>query len=82
MLYCFFILQIGISCESDRAAIMMAAENYLAEVKINDPKSPVTASAPFEEPSTSDQDYSSNQNVNMVECVICLDLQVSITIDL
>lgn len=78
MLYCyFFILQIGISCESDRAAIMMAVENYLAEVKMHDSRSPVTASAPFEEASTSDQDYSSIQNVNMVECVICLDLQVS-----
>jgi len=72
-----FILQIGISCENDRAAIMMAVENYLAEVKMHDSRSPVTASAPFEEASTSDQDYSSTQNVNMVECVICLDLQVS-----
>ncbi|XP_011878537.1 PREDICTED: E3 ubiquitin-protein ligase LRSAM1-like isoform X2 [Vollenhovia emeryi] len=69
---------IGISCESDRAAIMLAVENYLAEVKMNDARSPTTASAPLEEASTSEQDYSSIQNVNMIECVICLDLQCEI----
>lgn len=70
---------IGISCESDRAAIMLAVENYLAEVKMNDSRSLVTASAPFEErPSTSDQDYNSIQNVNLIECVICLDLQCEV----
>ncbi|XP_011706020.1 PREDICTED: E3 ubiquitin-protein ligase LRSAM1-like isoform X3 [Wasmannia auropunctata] len=68
---------IGISCESDRAAIMLAVENYLAEVKLNDARSPVTASAPLEEASTSNQD-NSIQNVNIVECVICLDLQCEV----
>ncbi|XP_024871006.1 E3 ubiquitin-protein ligase LRSAM1-like isoform X2 [Temnothorax curvispinosus] len=69
---------IGISCESDRAAIMLAVENYLAEVKMNDARSPITASAPLEEASTSDQDYNSIQNVNVIECVICLDLQCEV----
>lgn len=69
---------IGISCESDRAAIMLAVENYLAEVKINDSRLPVTASAPLEQASTSNQDYNSVQNVNMIECVICLDLQCEV----
>ncbi|KAL6268687.1 hypothetical protein P5V15_001817 [Pogonomyrmex californicus] len=70
---------IGISCENDRAAIMLAVENYLAEMKLNESRSPVTASAPpEEEASTSDQNYSSIQNVNMIECVICLDLQCEV----
>jgi len=59
---------------------MLAVENYLAEVKMNNSRSPVTASAPPEEASTSDQDYNSIQNVNMSECVICFDLQVNIYI--
>ncbi|XP_077269478.1 E3 ubiquitin-protein ligase LRSAM1 isoform X3 [Temnothorax americanus] len=69
---------IGISCENDRAAIMLAVENYLAEVKMNNARSPITASAPLEEASTSDQDYNSIQNVNVIECVICLDLQCEV----
>ncbi|KAL0132518.1 hypothetical protein PUN28_000335 [Cardiocondyla obscurior] len=69
---------IGINCENDRAAIMLAVENYLAEIKMSDFRSPITASAPFEEASTSDQDYNSIQNVNMIECVICLDLQCEV----
>ena len=76
MLSCF--LQIGINCENDRAAILLAVENYLGEVKLNESRSPVTASAPLEEASTSDQDLNSIQNVSMIECVICLDLQVNI----
>lgn len=68
----------GISCEKDRAAIMLAVENYLAEVKLNEStQSPVTPSAPLEEASTSSQDYNFIQSINMTECVICLDSQVS-----
>ncbi|KYN06489.1 E3 ubiquitin-protein ligase LRSAM1 [Cyphomyrmex costatus] len=70
---------IGINCESDRAAIMFAVENYLSEIKLSDSnRSPVTASAPLEEASTSDQDYNSIQNVNIIECVICFDLQCEV----
>jgi len=72
-------LQIGINCENDRAAIMLAVENYLSEVKLSDSRSSVTASAPLEEASTSDQD-DSIQNVNIIECVICFDLQVNVFI--
>ncbi|XP_018356186.1 PREDICTED: E3 ubiquitin-protein ligase LRSAM1-like isoform X2 [Trachymyrmex septentrionalis] len=68
---------IGINCENDRAAIMLAVENYLSEVKLSEPRSPVTASAPLEEASTSDQD-DSIQNVNIIECVICFDLQCEV----
>ncbi|KAG5318120.1 LRSM1 ligase, partial [Pseudoatta argentina] len=68
---------IGINCENDRAAIMLAVENYLSEVKLSDSRSPVTASAPLEEASTSDQD-DSIQNVNIIECVICFDLQCEV----
>lgn len=71
----------GISCEKDCAAIMLAVENYLAEVKLNESaRSPVMPSAPLEEASTSrvySQDYNFVQSINMTECVICLDLQVS-----
>lgn len=70
-----FVLQIGISCDKDRAAIMLAVENYLAEIKLNESRSPIMPSAPLEEASTSNQDYNV-QNINMMECVICLDLQV------
>ncbi|KYQ50187.1 E3 ubiquitin-protein ligase LRSAM1 [Trachymyrmex zeteki] len=72
------IFIIGINCESDRVAIMLAVENYLSEVKLSDSRSPVTASAPLEEASTSDQDYNSVQNVNIIECVICFDLQCEV----
>ncbi|KYN43592.1 E3 ubiquitin-protein ligase LRSAM1 [Trachymyrmex septentrionalis] len=70
-------ISIGINCENDRAAIMLAVENYLSEVKLSEPRSPVTASAPLEEASTSDQD-DSIQNVNIIECVICFDLQCEV----
>lgn len=68
----------GVSCEKDRDAIMLAIENYLAEVKLNEStQSPVTSSAPLEEASTSSQDCNFVQNINMTECVICMDSQVS-----
>jgi len=72
-----FILQIGINCDKDRAAIMLAIENYLMELKLNESKSFATPSAPLEEASTS-QDYNVVQDINMTECVICFDLQVNI----
>lgn len=68
---------IGISCDKDRAAIMLAVENYLAEIKLNESRSPIMPSAPLEEASTSNQDYNV-QNINMMECVICLDLQCEV----
>ncbi|XP_072756861.1 E3 ubiquitin-protein ligase LRSAM1 isoform X2 [Anoplolepis gracilipes] len=69
---------IGISCDTDRAAIMLAVENYLAEIKLNESTSPIMPSAPLEEASTSNQDYNFVQNVNMMECVICLDSQCEV----
>ncbi|XP_029166141.1 E3 ubiquitin-protein ligase LRSAM1-like isoform X2 [Nylanderia fulva] len=69
---------IGISCERDRAAIMLAVENYLAEVKLNETRSPIMPSAPLEEASTSNQDCNFVENINMMECVICLDLQCEV----
>ncbi|CAL1677661.1 unnamed protein product [Lasius platythorax] len=68
---------IGISCDRDRAAIMLAVENYLAEMKLNESRSPIMPSAPLEEASTSNQD-NFVQNINMMECVICLDLQCEV----
>ncbi|XP_012217487.1 E3 ubiquitin-protein ligase LRSAM1-like isoform X3 [Linepithema humile] len=69
---------IGINCEKDRAAIMLAVENYLAEVKLNESRSLAMPSAPLEEASTSNQDCNLVQNINMIECVICLDLQCEV----
>ncbi|XP_032688755.1 E3 ubiquitin-protein ligase LRSAM1-like isoform X2 [Odontomachus brunneus] len=69
----------GISCEKDCAAIMLAVENYLAEVKLNESApSPIMPSAPLEEASTSSQDYNFIQSINMTECVICLDSQCEV----
>lgn len=70
---------IGINCERDRAAIMLAVENYLAEVKLNESsRSPIIPSAPLEEASTSSQNCNFVQNINMTECVICLDSQCEV----
>lgn len=69
---------IGINCDTDRAAIMLAVENYLAEMKLNESTSPTIPSAPPEEASSSNQDCNFTQNINMMECVICLDLQCEV----
>ncbi|XP_020299049.1 E3 ubiquitin-protein ligase LRSAM1-like isoform X2 [Pseudomyrmex gracilis] len=69
---------IGINCEKDRAAIKLAVENYLAEVKMSEARSPIMPSAPPDEASTSNQDFSCIQSIDMIECVICLDLQCEV----
>ncbi|XP_017763784.1 PREDICTED: E3 ubiquitin-protein ligase LRSAM1-like isoform X2 [Eufriesea mexicana] len=71
---------IGIHCESDRTAIRLAVENYLAEIKLNESRIPMTPSAPPEEACTSsnDQEYNTTQSINTAECVICLDLQCEV----
>ncbi|XP_054013261.1 E3 ubiquitin-protein ligase LRSAM1-like isoform X2 [Hylaeus anthracinus] len=70
----------GIHCQSDRAAIKLAVENYLAEVKLNEYRPPITPSAPPEEASTSSdyQECNAIQSINTAECVICLDLQCEV----
>ncbi|RLU25270.1 hypothetical protein DMN91_003363 [Ooceraea biroi] len=75
---------IGINCDKDRAAIMLAVENYVMELKLNEsripsapPEESTIPSAPPEEASTS-QDYNLVQNIDMTECVICFDLQCEI----
>jgi hypothetical protein len=55
---------------------MLAIENYLTELKLNESRSFATPSAPLEEASS--QDYNVVQDINMTECVICFDLQVNI----
>ncbi|XP_003704646.1 E3 ubiquitin-protein ligase LRSAM1 isoform X2 [Megachile rotundata] len=78
---------IGIHCENDRAAIRLAVENYLAEVKLNESRTPsapvelpVTPCAPLEEACTSSNYEESNpiQSITTAECVICLDLQCEV----
>lgn len=72
---------LGIHSESDRAAIKLAVENYLAEVKLNETRNElVMPSAPPEEACTS-ADYeecNTIQSINTAECVICLDLKCEV----
>lgn len=58
----------------------MAAENYLAEIKTNEDNSSILPSAPPEEASTSynQPELDTTKSINTAECVICLDLQVSL----
>ncbi|XP_033195193.1 E3 ubiquitin-protein ligase LRSAM1 isoform X1 [Bombus vancouverensis nearcticus] len=71
---------IGIHCENDRTAIKLAVENYLAELKLNEFRTPIIPSAPSEEACTSSnyQEYNDTQSINTAECVICLDLQCEV----
>ncbi|XP_043257125.1 E3 ubiquitin-protein ligase LRSAM1-like isoform X1 [Colletes gigas] len=71
---------IGIHCQRDRAAIKLAVENYLAEAKLNEYRTPVTPSAPPEEACTSSnyQECNTTQSIDTAECVICLDLQCEV----
>ncbi|XP_031826481.2 E3 ubiquitin-protein ligase LRSAM1 isoform X2 [Nomia melanderi] len=71
---------IGIHCENDRAAIRLAVENYMEEVKFHEFKTPVTPSAPPDEACTSSnyQEHNAIQSINTAECVICLDLQCEV----
>ncbi|XP_017885179.1 E3 ubiquitin-protein ligase LRSAM1-like isoform X2 [Ceratina calcarata] len=71
---------IGIHSESDRAAIKLAVENYLAEIKLNESRTSVIPSAPPEEACTSAnyEEYNTTQSINTAECVICLDLQCEV----
>ncbi|KAG7211490.1 hypothetical protein KM043_010762 [Ampulex compressa] len=74
------LITIGIHSENDRTAIMLAVENYLAEMKLNESES-LTPSAPPEEACTSSryQEYAKNtQSINSTECVVCLDLQCEV----
>lgn len=69
----------GIKGASDRAAIMMAVENYLAERKLN-ANQYYPPSAPLEEePSTSssEQDYTFEPTAP-TECIVCMDSDVSV----
>ncbi|XP_047347972.1 E3 ubiquitin-protein ligase LRSAM1-like isoform X5 [Vespa velutina] len=71
---------IGITNERDRAAIKMAAENYLAEIKTNEDNSSILPSAPPEEASTSynQPELDIGKSINTAECVVCLDLQCEV----
>lgn len=61
---------------------MLAVENYLAEIKLSESTSAAMPSAPLEEASTSSQEGNFTPNINMTECVICLDSQVRFLISL
>ncbi|XP_043474861.1 E3 ubiquitin-protein ligase LRSAM1-like isoform X2 [Leptopilina heterotoma] len=78
---------IGINSDVDRAAIKLAAENYLSEKKLNShepiiiPSAPIDdhPSAPPEEaPCTSTSIQENTQRMNTTECVVCMDSQCDI----
>lgn len=78
---------IGINSDADRAAIKLAAENYLSEKKLNShepiiiPSAPIDdlPSAPPEEtPCTSTSIQENTQRMNTTECVVCMDSQCDI----
>ncbi|XP_058799573.1 E3 ubiquitin-protein ligase LRSAM1-like isoform X2 [Phymastichus coffea] len=71
---------IGVKGASDRAAIMMAVENYLAERKLNayqycPPSAPLA-----EEPSTSssEQEYTAFEPSAPTECIVCMDFDCEV----
>ncbi|XP_012287383.1 E3 ubiquitin-protein ligase LRSAM1 isoform X2 [Orussus abietinus] len=88
------LIAIGINSESDRAAIIMAVENYLMEKKLVSeeattstlpsapPREPSTfletPSAPPAEPSTSYKADEGETNINAAECVVCMDVQCQV----
>lgn len=70
---------IGIHNENDRCSIILAVENYLVEKKmtINEIETP---SASTDEPSTSSTNNQDNKIIlsnDAIECVVCLDSEVS-----
>ncbi|XP_063987269.1 E3 ubiquitin-protein ligase LRSAM1-like isoform X2 [Diachasmimorpha longicaudata] len=71
--------EIGIHEENDRRAVILAAENYLAEMKMNEVESSVPL-APLDEPSTSSTNTlaKTTSSIDTTECVICMDSQCEV----
>ncbi|XP_008211029.1 E3 ubiquitin-protein ligase LRSAM1 isoform X1 [Nasonia vitripennis] len=70
---------IGIKNESDRAAIMVAVENYLADKKLNSYEYCSPSAPPEEEPctSSSEPEYIFHPSAP-TECVVCMDLDCEV----
>lgn len=70
--------QMGVKSESDRAAIMIAVENYLAEKKLTSYEYQAPSAPPEEEPctSSSEPEYTFQPSAP-IECIVCMDLDVS-----
>lgn len=78
-----FFQQIGINCARDRAAIKLAAANYLSEKKLSSCEPFAYPSAPTDdEPCTSSktQEPTTIQSISTTECVVCLDSHVSLNL--
>ncbi|XP_046735062.1 E3 ubiquitin-protein ligase LRSAM1-like isoform X2 [Diprion similis] len=75
------LIEVGIKSANDRAAIILATENYLAEKKMNASEHlheipSAVPSAPEDEVGTSSNVVKNedSQGINTTECVICLDM--------
>lgn len=73
----------GINNENDRCAVILAAENYLAEKKMLDCDTNVTTSVTIDEPSTSNTTYNQDNklsmtSINATECVVCFDSECQV----
>ncbi|XP_015125906.1 E3 ubiquitin-protein ligase LRSAM1 isoform X3 [Diachasma alloeum] len=72
--------EIGIHNENDRRAIILAAENYLAERKMDEDAGSSVPSAPVDEPSTSSTNILTRtiSSIDTTECVVCMDSQCEV----
>ncbi|XP_014215899.1 E3 ubiquitin-protein ligase LRSAM1 [Copidosoma floridanum] len=70
---------IGINSDSDRVAILMAVENYLAENKLNSEDYNLPTAPPDVEPSTSslEPEYKFEPSAPS-ECVVCMDFDCEV----
>lgn len=72
------LIEIGIKNENDRCAVILAANNYLAEIKMLD-----SSPTQINEPSTSDTNNQDNKSsmssISSTECIVCFDSEVSKT---
>ncbi|XP_011313916.1 E3 ubiquitin-protein ligase LRSAM1 isoform X1 [Fopius arisanus] len=72
--------EIGIHNENDRQAIILAAENYLAERKMDEEPGSSAPTAPVDEPSTSSTNILTRtiSSIDTTECVVCMDSQCEV----
>lgn len=80
-----YIPKVGIKNQNDREAIILATENYLMEKKLHESEhshgtsSSAAPSAPEEIPTSSNANKNEDsQGINTTECVICMDMTVSL----
>ncbi|KAF7990129.1 hypothetical protein HCN44_009864 [Aphidius gifuensis] len=71
------LIEIGINNENDRCAVILAANNYLAEINMLD-----SSTTKINEPSTSDTNNQDNKStmssISSTECVVCFDSECQV----